>query len=81
MISTEKKAILLTKPRLLRWEIGIALLIKAALLTGLWFLIFRWPDKPVVKPDIAAHFIQVTPPSRVNPVFVSQPPEESRHDR
>ncbi|OAI12652.1 hypothetical protein A1359_13255 [Methylomonas lenta] len=46
----------LPKPSLLRWEIGIALLIKILLLIGLWFLIFRWMDKPVSKPDVAAHF-------------------------
>lgn len=44
------------KPSLLRWEIGIAVLIKILLLIGLWFLIFRWMDKPVSKPDVAAHF-------------------------
>lgn len=46
----------LPKPNLLRWEIGAALLIKVLLLTGLWFLIFRWLGRPAVKPDIARHF-------------------------
>jgi hypothetical protein len=46
----------LPKPSLLRWEIAIAVLIKILLLIGLWFLIFRWMDKPVSKPDVAAHF-------------------------
>lgn len=45
-----------TPTSLLRWEIGFALLIKALLLIGLWFLIFRWMDKPASKPDVAAHF-------------------------
>lgn len=40
----------------LRWELGVALLLKILLLTGLWFLLHRWPERPVVKPDIAAHF-------------------------
>ncbi|MDD2724545.1 MAG: hypothetical protein PHH59_11060 [Methylovulum sp.] len=40
----------------LRWEIGLALLLKIILLTGLWFLLFRWQGRPAVKPDIAAHF-------------------------
>ena|GEM_PF-754268 len=44
------------KPGLLRWEIGLALLIKILLLTALWFLIFRWQDPPASKPDIADHF-------------------------
>ena len=46
----------LPKAGLLRWEIGAALLVKVVLLTGLWFLIFRWQDRPVSKPDMAEHF-------------------------
>jgi hypothetical protein len=69
------------KSSLLRWEIGIALLIKIALLTGLWFLIFRWPDKPVIKPDIAAHFVQAYPQAQVNPDFSAQSQEDARHVR
>lgn len=44
------------KSSLLRWEIGLALLIKILLLTALWFLIFRWQDRPSTKPDMANHF-------------------------
>jgi len=65
----------------LRWEIGVALLIKIVLLTGLWFLIFRWPDKPTAKPDIAAHFLPASPPTQVSPDFSSQNNKEFRHDR
>jgi len=70
------------KPGLLRWEIGFALLIKIILLTGLWFLIFRWPDKPVAKPDIAEHFVLPPAVTGATPAhFLSQPQKESRHDR
>lgn len=43
----------IAKPGRFRWEIGIALLIKIIFLTGLWFLLFRWQDRPPAKPDIA----------------------------
>lgn len=70
----------LPKLSLLRWEIAVALLIKILLLTGLWFLIFRWQDRPVSKPDIADHFaLPALQPS--NPDFSSQPQQESRHVR
>ena len=75
------KSIAIPKSGLLRWEIGIALLIKIALLTGLWFLIFRWPDKPVIKPDIAAHFVHTNPQPQVNPDFSSQSQKDARHVR
>ena len=63
----------LSKPSLLHWEIGIALLIKVVLLTGLWFLIFRWQDRPATKPDMAEHF--ALPAAHSPPVsdFSSQP--------
>lgn len=71
----------LPKSSLLRWEIGAALLIKILLLIGLWFLIFRWMDKPVSKPDIAQHFalpaVQTATPNDIS----SQPQQESRHVR
>jgi hypothetical protein len=68
----------LPKPSLLRWEIGIALLIKVLLLIALWFLIFRWMDKPVSKPDIAAHFALPATPTDIS----SQPlTQESSHVR
>lgn len=70
----------LPKSSLLRWEIAVALLIKILLLTGLWFLIFRWQDRPVSKPDIADHFaLPAVKPS--NPDFSTQPNQESRHVR
>jgi hypothetical protein len=71
----------LPKPGLLRWEIGIALLLKIILLTGLWFLIFRWPDQPSGKPDIAAHFELPAAQPAIPTDFSSHPPKESRHVR
>ncbi len=70
----------LPKSGLLRWEIGFALLIKVVLLAGLWFLIFRWQDRPVAKPDIATHF-DMPAPIPANPGFSSQPAKESLHVR
>ncbi len=71
----------LPRPGLLRWEIGIALLIKIILLTGLWFLIFRWQDRPTSKPDIAAHLAMPAAQTPTNPDFSSQPIKEPRHVR
>ncbi len=71
----------LPRPGLLRWEIGIALLIKIILLAGLWFLIFRWQDRPTSKPDIAAHLVMPTAPAHVTRDFSSQPVKELRHVR
>ncbi len=71
----------LPKPGLLRWEIGVAMLIKILLLIGLWFLIFRWMDKPTTKPDIAEHFALPTAQQPSHPDFPSQPTQESRHVR
>lgn len=65
------------KPSLLRWEISFAVLIKAVLLVGLWFVIFRWPERPAGKPDIAAHFALPA----LSADFSSQPPKETRHVR
>jgi hypothetical protein len=69
------------KTSLLRWEIGLALLIKILLLIGLWFLIFRWMDKPATKPDIAEHFALPAAQQSSNPDFSSQLNQESRHVR
>lgn len=71
----------LPKSTLLRWEIGFAMLIKILLLIGLWFLIFRWMDKPVSKPDIAEHFALPAAQPQSNPDFPSQLTTESRHVR
>lgn len=70
------------KPSLLRWEIGIAVLIKILLLIGLWFLIFRWMDKPVGKPDVATHFA-LPATQTVTPTDISSQPltKESSHVR
>ena len=68
------------KLSLLRWEIGFVMLIKILLLLGLWFLIFRWMDKPTTKPDIAEHFALPIAQTHT-PVFSSQPNQESRHVR
>lgn len=76
MTDATAKHPVLPKPNRLRWEIGIALLIKVLLLIGLWFLIFRWMDKPAGKPDIAAHFDL---PAAASSDFSSQPIKESRH--
>lgn len=65
-----------TKPSLLRWELSIALLVKIVLLTGLWFLIFRWSASPSSPPDIAQHFGL---PSHSD--LSSQPVKESHHVR
>ncbi|WP_445369372.1 cytochrome oxidase putative small subunit CydP [Methylomonas sp. BW4-1] len=70
----------LPKSGLLRWEIAVALLIKVILLTGLWFLIFRWQERPVAKPDIAAHFALPATPGATNPLS-SPSTQESRHVR
>jgi len=59
----------ITKPSILRWEIGFALLIKILLLTVLWFLIFRWQDKPVSKPDMADHLALPTAQAPTSPRF------------
>ncbi|WKJ92359.1 hypothetical protein QZJ86_09505 [Methylomonas montana] len=71
----------LPKSSLLRWEIGIAMLIKILLLIGLWFLIFRWMDKPTSKPDIAEHFALPAAQPQSNSAFSSQSTQESRHVR
>jgi hypothetical protein len=71
----------LPKSSLLRWEIGFAMLIKILLLVGLWFLIFRWMDKPNDKPDIAEHFALPAAQPQSNPEFSSQLTKESRHVR
>jgi len=63
----------LAKPNILHWEISFALLIKILLLTGLWFLIFRWQDQPADKPDMARHFALSTPQTSTVSDFPSQP--------
>jgi hypothetical protein len=45
---------------LLRKQISLALCLKVLLLTGLWFLLFRWPERPQSKSDIASHFSLTT---------------------
>ncbi|MEY4210654.1 MAG: hypothetical protein RLZ92_1035 [Pseudomonadota bacterium] len=47
----------------LGWEIATALLLKIVLLIGLWFLIFRWSDRPTTKPDVAQHLLSTDPVS------------------
>ncbi|MDD4915825.1 MAG: hypothetical protein PHW13_12405 [Methylococcales bacterium] len=69
------------KSGLFRWEIGIALLFKIVLLTGLWFLIFRWSDKPAEKPDIAAHLLSPGGQAMISPDLFAQPQQETRHVR
>ncbi|MDD2761199.1 MAG: hypothetical protein PHH11_13020 [Methylomonas sp.] len=63
----------LPKPGLLRREIALALLIKLILLIGLWFLIFRWLQRPAEQPDIASHFALQAPASATISDFPSQP--------
>jgi len=62
---------------LLRWEITFALLIKILFLVGLWWLIFRWQERPIHKPDIATHFALPTALANVS----SQAQKEPNHDR
>ncbi len=58
--------------RTLSREIAVALLIKVALLWGLWYMAFRHDDinKPLAKPDIADVF---------RPTKVSTQPHSSIH--
>lgn len=77
MHTTTSESALPPKSAALRLEIGIALLIKILLLTGLWFLIFRWQDRPAGKPDIASHFDM---PGH-SQAFSSPQPKESGHVR
>lgn len=67
------------KANVLRWEIGVALFIKVLLLTALWFLIFRWQDRPTTKPNIADRFSLTA--EHASPVILSRPLEEPHHDR
>lgn len=67
----------LPKSSRLRWEIGIALIIKITLLVGLWFLIFRWLERPANKPDIAERF--ALPVASTD--FSSQSNQEANHVR
>ena len=71
----------LPKSGLFCWEISMALLIKIVLLTGLWFLIFRWQDRPAVKPDIAGHILSPAVKAETSPEFFVQPPQETHHVR
>lgn len=61
----------------LRRKIGIAMLIKILLLTGLWLLIFRWQDRPASTPDIASHFAMPGP----SPALSLPQPKKSKHVR
>jgi hypothetical protein len=71
----------LPKAHLLRWEITAALAIKVLLLLGLWFLIFRFMDRPATKPDIAVHFALPVGGLPAAPDHSSQSVQESRHVR
>jgi hypothetical protein len=55
------KPIWIPRSNALGRQIALAMLIKIVLLTGLWYLLYRWPEKPVAKPDIAAHFLHMSP--------------------
>jgi hypothetical protein len=58
-----------------RIEIALALLLKIALLTGLWYVVFRPEGKrPVPQEPIAEHF-------QLPPIPNVQNPEEKLHDR
>jgi len=82
MIGSAKTNRILPHPKLLRWEIGIALLIKIILLTGLWFVIFRWEGKPSpAKPDIAQRFSLSSAQPSITPGFLSQSNKETSHVR
>ncbi len=59
--------------RTLQREIAAALLIKAVLLWGLWYVAFRHDgDKPAAKPDIADFF---------RPTKASTPPQSSANPK
>ncbi|MBF6647286.1 hypothetical protein [Methylobacter sp. BlB1] len=82
MIGSAKTNRILPRPGLLRWEIGIALLIKIILLVGLWFLIFRWEGRSSTeKPDIAQRFSLPAKQSSITPSLLSQSYKEFRHVR
>ena len=61
-------------------EIAAALLIKAVLLAGLWYLAFRHDGggKPAAKPDIAERFL---PAQAQAPLHTPLNPLENRHVR
>ena len=67
----------LPKPNRLRWEISFALLFKIVLLIGLWFLIFRWPEKADHPADMAARLALPTADSPLS----SPQPQEFNHVR
>ncbi|WP_426992428.1 hypothetical protein [Methylomonas sp. CM2] len=68
----------LPRAGLLRWEIGFALLIKLLFLIGLWFLLFRWLDRPAGPPDIAARLaLPAATPATLSTTTV----KESNHVR
>lgn len=79
--ATTVQAIALPKSNLYRWEIASALVIKILFLVGLWFLIFRWSDKPVTKPDIAEHLLQTAIQTQIQPEISSLTKKESNHVR
>ncbi len=81
MSEVVSKSVLIPKPGIFRWEIGIALLIKLLFLLGLWFLLFHWPNKPVVKPDIAAVFENRDVQVQQSSDSFSQPVKENRDVR
>lgn len=72
---------IIPKSSLFRWEIGAALLFKVVLLTGLWFLIFQWPERPARKPDIAAHLLPANGPAATTEILTAQPQQEVRYVR
>lgn len=65
------------KSNRLRWEISLALILKILLLTGLWFLLFRWQAKPEHPADIAARFDL----PNLNVSSTTQPTQEFNHVR
>jgi hypothetical protein len=67
----------------LRFEIAAALLVKVLLLTGLWFLIFRFDGhEPAPRADIAERFRLPPIVSRVQPPDASSiHPSETTHVR
>ncbi len=63
-------------------ELTAALILKVALLVGLWFVIFRFEGKkPAPQPDIADHF-QLTPlPAKASGPDSQPRPMETDHVR
>ena len=65
-----------------RLELTAALILKVALLVGLWFVIFRFDgNKPAPQPEIAEHFQLSPQPVRTSGPIPNPRPMETDHVR